>query len=246
MTSTNLVRWGYKVLLIDDRPTPTPAGRADGLHPRSIQVLTDMGFHDALWQHKPEASTTLNFWIGMCDGLQRITRMPACPPSVDTRTPYVLGLHQGLIESLFLDDMEKRGVVCQRPWTFRAYELDEDKDEISQYPVTVHIQHVNDSTKRSVRAKYLFSGEGARSITRRQAGIETEWKDSKVSHYGVMDGEVDSDFPDIRVSLTKMSKIQDSCCLTLLVGSMRHSELERLHHAHPPGEAQAGPGLRAA
>lgn len=201
MMATHMVRWGYKVLLFDERPTATPAGRADGLHPRSVELMDSMGFHDALWAHRPGICKMLNFWIGAGDGrLGRMASMPGAPASVDTRYPYVASLHQGLIEGFFLDDMAARGVVCQRPWSFTSFSLDED-DKTNTHPVTVNVESVDDpSEKRSVRAKYLFSGEGARSVTRQQAGIKMEWKDSATSHYGVMDAEVDSDFPDIRVS----------------------------------------------
>ncbi len=51
-----------------------------------------------------------------------------------------------------------------------------------------------------MRAKYLFSGEGARSFVRDQLKIGIKHQDSIAHVWGVMDGEVKTDFPDIKVS----------------------------------------------
>lgn len=203
MAGTNLVRWGYKVLIIDDRPEATTAGRADGLHPRTVEVLANMGFEGAMRKHEPGICRILNFWITASDKLTRMASLPACPPSVDTRYPHTMNLHQGLIEGLFIDDLAKHGVTVDRPRAFKSFDVDQTLD--SDYPVTVHMQSGNDSSERSVYTRYLLSGEGAHSITRKQLGIQTEWKEGAASTYGVVDGEVDTDFPDIRVHFVKLA-----------------------------------------
>ena len=46
----------------------------------------------------------------------------------------------------------------------------------------------------------MFSGEGARSFVRNQLGVKIRGRDS-ISHvWGVMDGVVRTDFPDVKVS----------------------------------------------
>jgi len=51
-----------------------------------------------------------------------------------------------------------------------------------------------------VRAKYLFSGEGARSFVRDQLKIGIKHKDPIAHVWGVMDGVVKTNFPDIKAS----------------------------------------------
>jgi len=50
-----------------------------------------------------------------------------------------------------------------------------------------------------VYGKYLFGGEGAKSFVREQLGIKVVHKDPIQHVWGVMDGVVKTDFPDIKV-----------------------------------------------
>ena len=59
--------------------------------------------------------------------------------------------------------------------------------------------HVGGDEKETVRAKYLFGGEGARSFVRQQLGIGIKHKDPIAYVWGVMDGRVQTNFPDIKV-----------------------------------------------
>lgn len=64
----------------------------------------------------------------------------------------------------------------------------------------VNLEHVDAKREETVRAKYLFSGEGARSFVREQLKIGIKHKDPIAHVWGVMDGVVETDFPDIKVS----------------------------------------------
>jgi len=48
MLATNLVRFGLKIAIIDDRPERTSTGRADGLLPKTIETLRQLGLADTL------------------------------------------------------------------------------------------------------------------------------------------------------------------------------------------------------
>ena len=92
--------------------------------------------------------------------------------------------------------MRKNGVEVQRPWTIRAFK---SEGEGIPYPVTVWLEHMKTGVKEIVKSKYLFSAEGARSFVRGQLGVKMRHKDP-VSHvWGVMDGVVRTDFPDVKV-----------------------------------------------
>ncbi|KAH0175990.1 phenol 2-monooxygenase, partial [Aureobasidium melanogenum] len=118
---------------------------------------------------------------------------------LDARYPFTTLLHQGLIERVFIADMEKYGVKVQRPWRITGFEND-GKDK--EYPVEVKIAHVDGDEQETVRAKYLFSGEGARSFIREKLGVGITHKDPITHVWGVMDGVVRTNFPDIKMKCT--------------------------------------------
>ncbi|EAA34409.1 hypothetical protein GE21DRAFT_3088 [Neurospora crassa] len=203
MLSTCLSRWGYKIKHIDNRPEPTATGRADGIQPRSLDLLRNMGLKSAIMAHKPARVYEVAFWDPpkTGGGIVRTGTWPSCPEFIDARYPFTTLLHQGLIERVFIADLEKNGTEIQRPWTITGFTSDEKADP--EYPVTVQLAHVDDSSKtETVKAKYLFGGEGARSFIRDQLKIGITHKDPISYVWGVMDGVVKTDFPDMKMKCT--------------------------------------------
>ena len=235
MLSTCLARWGYRIKHVDNRAEPTPTGRADGIQPRSLDLLRNMGLKSAIMAHKPARVFEVAFWDPASSanaaaaaassgaggdgegeghqadngggsgekGIVRTGTWASCPAFIDARYPFTTLLHQGFIERVFLADMARHGVEVQRPWTIRDFRSGPDAGVSDpEYPVEVDLAPVDgsDAQTETVRAKYLFSGEGARSLVRDKLGIRITHKDP-ISHvWGVMDGVVRTDFPDIKVS----------------------------------------------
>ncbi|CAI6247914.1 unnamed protein product [Periconia digitata] len=199
MLSTCLARWGYKIKHIDNRAEPTATGRADGIQPRSLDLLRNMGLKRKIMAHDPAKVYEVAFWDPNSKGIHRTGTWASCPKFIDTRYPFTTLLHQGLIERVFIEDIEKYGTSVQRPWTITAFKND---GADAQYPVKVDLAHVDGTASETVRAKYLFSGEGARSFVRDHLGIKIRYKDP-ISHvWGVMDGVVRTNFPDIKMKCT--------------------------------------------
>lgn len=199
LLSTCLARWGYKIKHIDNRPEPTKTGRADGIQPRSLDLLRNMGLMPAIMAHEPAKVYEVAFWDPRSTGkgIHRTGTWASCPSFVDARYPFTTLLHQGLIERVFIADLEKNGVSIQRPWTIKGFNTDEKADP--EYPVEVDLEHVDGKGRETVRARYLFSGEGARSFVREQLKIGIRYKDPIAYVWGVMDGVVRTNFPDIKV-----------------------------------------------
>lgn len=210
MLSTCLARWGYKVKHIDNRPEPTATGRADGIQPRSLDLLRNMGLKSAIMDHKPARVYEVAFWDPSTKhGITRTGTWASCPSFIDARYPFTTLLHQGHIERAFIDDLSKNGVEVQRPWTITDFSSDSSQDP--EFPVSVDIAHVDGSATEKIRARYLFGGEGARSFIRQKLDIPVRYK-SPVSHvWGVMDGVVNTDFPDIKVGLESSPTVQKRC-----------------------------------
>lgn len=200
LLSTCLARWGYRIKHIDNRPEPTKTGRADGIQPRSLDLLKNMGLKRAIMAHHPAKVYEVAFWDPNTagKGITRTTTWASCPDFVDARYPFTTLLHQGLIERVFIADLEANGTSIQRPWTVKDFKTETDSS--SDYPVKVDLQQENGADREVVRAKYLFSGEGARSSIRQKLNIEVKHKDPIAHVWGVMDGVVKTNFPDIKVS----------------------------------------------
>lgn len=198
MLGTIMQRWGYKVKHIDNRAEPTVTGRADGIQPRSLDLLRNMGLLHPLMAFEPARVYEVAFWDPSPKGITRTGTWASCPKFIDARYPFTALLHQGYIEKVFIEDIEKNGGRIQRPWTITGFE-NNGKDP--EYPVEVNLEHVEGQGKETVKAKYLFSGEGARSFVREKLQVPIHYKDPIAYVWGVMDGVVRTDFPDIKVCI---------------------------------------------
>ncbi|KAL9608918.1 MAG: hypothetical protein Q9167_006274 [Letrouitia subvulpina] len=196
-----LSRWGYKVKHVDNRDGPTTTGRADGIQPRSLHLLRNMGLKRQIMSFEPARFYQVAFWDPAPDqkGIRRTGTHSACPEFIDARYPYTTLLHQGLIERVFLHDLEKNGTIVQRPWTITDFRI---VDPNSTHPLEVQLQHVHNDKEETVRTKYLFSGEGAKSFVRGRLGIKIHYKDPTSYVWGVMDGVVRTNFPDVKMKCT--------------------------------------------
>lgn len=199
LLSVCLCRWGYKIKHIDNRPVPTATGRADGIQPRTLEILRNLGLKRKIMAYDPARVYEVAFWDPVAGGKDMIHRTgtwASCPSFLDSRYPFTALLHQGLIERVCIEDIEKHGTRVERPWTIAGFGND-GADPI--YPVQVSLRNLDSNVTETVRTKYLFSGEGAKSFVRDQLGIQIRHKDP-ISHvWGVMDGVVRTNFPDIKV-----------------------------------------------
>lgn len=198
--SVCLTRWGYNVRHIDNRPVPTATGRADGIQPRTLEILKNMGLKRHVMAYDPARVFEVAFWDPAPGGkIVRTGTWASCPSFLDARYPFTALLHQGLIERVMIDDLRKNGNDVQRPWTITRFETNNvDKD----YPVEVDLKNLDSNVIETVRAKYLFSGEGAKSFVREQLQVQIRHKDPIANVWGVMDGVVRTNFPDIKMKCT--------------------------------------------
>ncbi|KOS37938.1 hypothetical protein ACN38_g11252 [Penicillium nordicum] len=212
MLSLCLTRLGpYKIKHIDNRAEPTTIGRADGIQARTLDVLNTMGLKRPIWAYNPGLIYEVAFWGATEDrkSIQRTGTNKSYPDHIDTRYPFTTILHQGRIEDVFLEDLRSRGVEVQRPWTIRDARY---RGSGSEYPVDVDLVSIDGSAKETVRTKYLFGADGARSAVRNLLKIPMIYKDPTVHVWSVIDGVVKSDFPDMQMKCTIRSP-RGSCMI---------------------------------
>lgn len=200
MLSVCLSRLGYKIKHIDNRPVPTATGRADGIQPRTLEILRNLNLKRKIMAYDPARVYEVAFWDPVEGGkISRTGTWASCPAFLDARYPFTALLHQGLIERVMIDDMNKNGNRVQRPWTitgFTTSNVDHD------YPVEVSLKNLDTNVIEHIRTKYLYGAEGGRSFVREQLGVAVRHKDP-ISHvWGVMDGVVRTNFPDIKMKCT--------------------------------------------
>ncbi|OJJ70025.1 hypothetical protein ASPBRDRAFT_76652 [Aspergillus brasiliensis CBS 101740] len=197
MLNLLLARYGLNdasLLCIDAKPGTLKSGQADGLQPRTLEVLKTLGLADEILTdgcHMEEVA----FWNPSPNKDEVIERTAIVPDvAVPARFQHEVTIHQGRIERILETDLlrySKRGV--QRDTKLLDVKIDEDGD--SEFPVVAEIETAGQ--RRTVRSKYLVGADGAHSVVRRSMGLKLVGE--SLDHiWGVVDLVVDTDFPDIR------------------------------------------------
>lgn len=220
MSAASLARFGgHKVLVVDERSEPTTAGRADGIQPRTIEVLRNMEPLGSEFVNRSAASFERSFWDPRTDGtrgIERTNRAQSFPYDMEIQDNCTLGLQQGLIEGGYLRDMHRHGQHVHRPWGFDDFKFTGDN---KTHPVEVTLtkmEPVQETTNeggaptyvvkptgetRTVRTKYLIGCDGGRSKVRTRmqerhdVQFEGDWVDTL---WAALDCVVETDFPDVR------------------------------------------------
>ncbi|KAK3395616.1 hypothetical protein B0T20DRAFT_481972 [Sordaria brevicollis] len=193
MLACNLGRFGVKVEVVDDRADQTPVGRADGLQPKTIETFRQMRLADPLLQRGVRVYD-IAFWRSTNDEpLHRLGREIHYPPIIDVLDPYILLVHQGMVESLFIEDLKKRGVEVRRNTAFDSYSVCDG----SNGPLQVNCLTNVTQDRKTILTQYLVGCDGAHSKVRKSIPDAKPIGLSQPSLWGVLDGELDTDFPDI-------------------------------------------------
>lgn len=192
-----LARYGLNdesLLCIDAKPSTLKSGQADGLQPRTLEVLKSLGLADEILTEGCQM-WEVAFWNPSADESKIVERTSIVPDvAVPARYPHEVTIHQGRIERILETDLRRysnRGVL--RNSRLISVRLDEESDP--EFPVLADIEV--DGTPRTIRSKHLVGADGAHSTVRRCMGLTLEGETT--DHiWGVVDLVVDTDFPDIR------------------------------------------------
>lgn len=191
MLAENLARFGVASKIIDERPDQTSTGRADGLQPKTIETLRMLRLADNLIRVGTKVYD-ICIWGKSEDAkpLTRLGREIHYPEDVvDVLDPYILLCHQGMVEGTLIDSMKQRGVEVQRSTKFETYETAKDG--------TLKVQIQDHGVEKTIPSRYLVGCDGAHSRVRKAIPGAVPEGNSSESVWGVLDGEVATDFPDI-------------------------------------------------
>jgi phenol 2-monooxygenase (NADPH) len=110
---------------------------------------------------------------------------------VDTLDPYLLNAHQGFVEDVLLKDMMERGYDVTRDITFVDFQPTADTSLID-----IICESNETHEKSTFTAKFLVGCDGAHSNVRRSMGARQIG--SRIGEiWGVLDGVLDTNFPDL-------------------------------------------------
>ncbi|KAJ4253749.1 hypothetical protein NW762_010143 [Fusarium torreyae] len=194
MLSTVLARLGHNIKILEHRPDQTTVGRADGIQPKSIETLQMLRLGDELLQTGVKVYDICMWRGAKGEGPKRMSREVHYPESVvDLKHPYILLCHQGMVESMLIDDLRASGTEVTRNAHFVNYT---QAQQVKNQPLQITFTDP-DKKEHSVISEYLVGCDGARSLVRE--AIPDTFADGTPhsSVWGVMDGELETTFPDI-------------------------------------------------
>ncbi|KAK9444772.1 Monooxygenase, FAD-binding protein [Metarhizium brunneum] len=207
-----LARYGItdsSLVCLDSKPGTLKAGQADGLQPRTLEVLQSLGIADeiisegchmeevAFWNPVESAAQGNGSGVQVARGIERTSFVPDV--SVPARFPFEVTIHQGRIERILQEnlDLYAPNNTIRRSHRFLEYTFDDSQPD---FPILVKYEYdLADGTTEhgTLRTKYLVGADGARSLVRKCMGLELQGETT--DHiWGVCDFVVDTDFPDIR------------------------------------------------
>lgn len=207
--SGNLIRFGISTDIIDNRSECTATGRADGIQPRTIETLKQMGLADRLLLKGVKVNEIRLWKSTQAEPMKRVAKQNYFPPhSIDCLDPYLLLAHQGFVEDLLLKDIMERGVDVQRNVTF----VDYVKDTKPEQNIEVICKPTHSEEKRVFATSYLIGCDGAHSNVRKSMSSRMVGS-SYDQVWGVIDGELDTDFLDIYTKTVIHSEEAGSCII---------------------------------
>lgn len=168
------------------------------------------------------------------DGIRRTGREVHYPASVvDVLEPYILLCHQGMMESAFIDDLRKSGVEVSRSHRFTNLISQPDK---SVAPLLIQCDLPDKQV--TLQARYLVGSDGARSQVRNHIPNANNQGSPHNSVWGVLDGELDTDFPDIWSKTVIFSEEHGSILLIPRERNMTRLYIEMKSSASSKGLSQ--------
>lgn len=203
MCANGLAKAGIKVRIVDQRPGDLLAGRADGLQPRTLEVLQSYGLAERVFKEANQMHMAAFYNPSPNGGIELTDRAPDVTAPT-ARYPFECTLHQGAIEAIFHDSMRSMDVQVDRPTIPESIQISQDVDVLKDpeaYPVRVVLKHLRTADgeidTEVVHAKFVVGADGAHSWVRKSLGIQMEGEQTDYV-WGVVDLVPDTDFPDIR------------------------------------------------
>src|SRR5690625_2442682 len=190
---------------VEQRPGRLPVGQADGIQARSVETFQAFGFAEEVIQESYR-NVEMCFWAPDPQDPSKIVRSSRSPDDATgiSEFPHIY-VNQSRILDYFLRDAARAPGRATPDYGVEFVPADIDPE--AEYPATAKLRYVAGPRKgeeRTVKAKYLVGGDGARSTVRKTLGHRLEG-DASMHAWGVIDILANTDFPDIYVKCSIQS-----------------------------------------
>ncbi|KAL8919408.1 MAG: hypothetical protein Q9208_006786 [Pyrenodesmia sp. 3 TL-2023] len=194
MAATWATRYGISCRIVDKKEARVQTGHADGLQPRTLEILDSFGIVDRPLKEGFHVREICSWNPDAKGRIQRTQRVESSP--VDLSRFQQVGLNQGAIEAVFEELLDGNSDSSVQRNTY-PQELTIDHSSTGDqaaYPITLNVRHshqgYNDHSQvdnlEKIRSKYLIGCDGAHSWTRKKLGIPLEGEATE-HRWGVMD-----------------------------------------------------------
>ena len=167
-----LARGGHDVFVADSAWRTTQRSYACALHPRSLELLDELGLAESLIEGGHQIDT-----VAFYDGATRSCELRY--EALETRFPFLLLLPQQQLEHALEEALEQRGVKVH--WNHRVHSLEQDSSGVvtvieklgkdsAGYGVAT-TEWVVDRTLRFT-SQFVIGADGHRSVVRRDLGAD--------------------------------------------------------------------------
>jgi len=171
LAAVALAEQGVGVAVLDEVDRTAVHGYALALHPRSLELLDDLGMAGDLVEQGRRIET-----VAFYDGNERRAELRL--DTLDSSFPFALSLSQPLLEEHLRQALARRGVKVL--WSHRLAALEQgpgalhvsiDRLEHASAGYPVASVHQTVAARIDLEPEYLVASDGHRSTTRRLAGL---------------------------------------------------------------------------
>ncbi|KAI9672616.1 MAG: hypothetical protein M1831_000051 [Alyxoria varia] len=199
----SLARQGLKFRIIDKAAGPLLVGRADGTHPRMLELLHCWGIAQEVHEEGP----LLNHTAMYKNGEQLMyTRSFTC----DSRYKGSHVITQGQLERIYIRDLLRHKVLVER--STETGEIKVEPEKGTSHPVRVQIRNIQTGGTQTVNAKYLVGAEGAGSGIRKQLSFPFDGITTDI-HWGIMDCKYETNYPHMTTFGVYMNTEHGACII---------------------------------
>ena len=203
-----------RTCIVDQKTGPLQVGQADGVSGRSIEIFQAFNFAERVIKESYFLKA-ISFWRFDERNPSHIYRasLKEDGRSVYSEFPHVI-LNQARVHSFLLDKMRQSAAQITPHYCRGLLDLEVVSSGLSQSHVKVRLQRTDDVKQdkqykqykqETIKAKYVVGCDGARSKVRQLLDIPMQG-DSANKAWGVMDLQLVTDFPDIRIKSVIQSR----------------------------------------
>lgn len=162
------------------------AGRADAIHPRSLELLDSWGLAPDIVEVGPILNTNTVYKDG-----QKLVHIPCSQGDSKYRCNHVAS--QAQIEKIYIRDLLRHKTYVERCTVVERFESSGDS---SSHPIKAVLKNLKTGQTEQINAKYLIGADGAGSKVREQLKVPFQGTTTDI-YWAIIDCVFKTDYPYI-------------------------------------------------